>query len=138
MLKNINPQGAYKILQQKSDALLMDVRSSIEYTFVGHPLNAINVPIKEPPDWNTQLRFIEQARESLVEYLFDGNQLHDVPLLVICRSGQRSELAGEILIKDGFTNVSNIINGFEGDKDKNGHRNTVNGWRFQGLPWEQS
>ncbi|MAS81369.1 MAG: sulfurtransferase [Legionellales bacterium] len=138
MLKNINPQGAYKILQQKSGALLMDVRSSIEYTFVGHPLNAINVPIKEPPDWDIQLRFIEQARESLVEYLFDGNQLHDIPLFVVCRSGQRSKLAGEILIKDGFTNVSNIINGFEGDKDKNGHRNTVNGWRFQGLPWEQS
>ena len=138
MLKNINPQGAYKILQQKSGALLMDVRSSIEYTFVGHPLNAINVPIKDPPDWDIQLRFIEQARESLVEYLFDGNQLHDIPLFVVCRSGQRSKLAGEILIKDGFTNVSNIINGFEGDKDKNGHRNTVNGWRFQGLPWEQS
>jgi rhodanese-related sulfurtransferase len=138
MLKKINPQEAHKILQQENGALLIDVRSSIEYSFVGHPLNAINIPIKEPPNWNVQLRFIEQVRESLVADVVDNNQSGDVPLLVLCRSGQRSALAGEILIEGGFTNVFNVLNGFEGDKNKNGHRNTINGWRFQGLPWEQS
>ena len=138
MLKKINPQEARKILQQENGALLIDVRSSIEYSFVGHPLNAINIPIKEPPNWNVQLRFIEQVRESLVADVVDNNQSGDVPLLVLCRSGQRSALAGEILIEGGFTNVFNVLNGFEGDKNKNGHRNTINGWRFQGLPWEQS
>ncbi|MDB9751858.1 rhodanese-like domain-containing protein [Gammaproteobacteria bacterium] len=138
MLKKINPQEAHKILQQENGALLIDVRSSIEYSFVGHPLNAINIPIKEPPNWNVQLRFIEQVRESLVTDVVDNNQSGDVPLLVLCRSGQRSALAGEILIEGGFTNVFNVLNGFEGDKNKNGHRNTINGWRFQGLPWEQS
>ena len=138
MLKKINPQEAHKILQQENGALLIDVRSSIEYSFVGHPLNAINIPIKEHPNWNVQLRFIEQVRESLVADVVDNNQSGDVPLLVLCRSGQRSALAGEILIEGGFTNVFNVLNGFEGDKNKNGHRNTINGWRFQGLPWEQS
>ena len=138
MLKKINPQEAHKILQQENGALLIDVRSSIEYSFVGHPLNAINIPIKEPPNWNVQLRFIEQVRESLVADVVDNNQSGDVPLLVLCRRGQRSALAGEILIEGGFTNVFNVLNGFEGDKNKNGHRNTINGWRFQGLPWEQS
>ena len=84
MLKKINPQEAHKILQQENGALLIDVRSSIEYSFVGHPLNAINIPIKEPPNWNVQLRFIEQVRESLVTDVVDNNQSGDVPLLVLC------------------------------------------------------
>ena len=33
---------------------------------------------------------------------------------------------------------SNIAEGFEGDKDENGHRGTLNGWRFRGLPWQQT
>jgi len=43
-----------------------------------------------------------------------------------------------MLIKNGFTSVYNVLEGFEGDKDENGHRNTINGWRFHRLPWEQT
>jgi rhodanese-related sulfurtransferase len=57
---------------------------------------------------------------------------------MLCRSGARSALAAEMLIKEGYTNVYNILDGFEGDKDESGHRNTINGWRFHDLPWEQS
>ncbi len=138
MLKNTNPQEAYKILKQENKAVLIDVRSTMEYSFVGHPLNAIHVPLKEPPDWDTQPEFVEKVRTSLAARLPDNNQLKDVPVLMLCRSGQRSELAGELLINEGYTNVYNVLEGFEGDKDENGHRNTINGWRFYGLPWEQS
>jgi hypothetical protein len=33
--------------------------------------------------------------------------------------------------------VINVLHGFEGDLDDSDHRSTVNGWRFDGLPWGQ-
>lgn len=138
MLKKTNPQEARKILEQENNAVLVDVRSTMEYNFVGHPLNAVHVPLKEPPSWDFQPGFVEKVQASLVALMPSNNQLKDVPVLMLCRSGQRSELAGEMLIKDGFTNVYNVLEGFEGDKDENGHRNTISGWRFHNLPWEQS
>lgn len=138
MFKKTNPQEAYKVLQQENNAVLVDVRSTMEYSFVGHPINGIHVPIKEPPSWDLQPGFVETVRASLAAQMPDNNQLNDVPVLMLCRSGQRSELAAEMLIKGGFTNVYNVLEGFEGDKDDNGHRNTINGWRFHDLPWEQS
>ena len=60
------------------------------------------------------------------------------PVVIICRSGRRSVEAGEHLETEGFQNVINVRYGFEGDRDENMHRNTVNGWRVDGLPWEQS
>ncbi|GJM04977.1 MAG: rhodanese-like domain-containing protein [marine bacterium B5-7] len=138
MLKKTNPQEAHKILEQQNNAVLVDVRSTMEYSFVGHPLDALHIPLKEPPSWDMQPEFVEKVRTSLAERMPGNDQLTDVPVLMLCRSGQRSELAGEMLIKAGFTNVYNVLEGFEGDRDEKGHRNTVNGWRFHGLPWEQS
>jgi hypothetical protein len=31
-----------------------------------------------------------------------------------------------------------VLEGFEGEKDGDEHRNTIGGWRVGGLPWEQS
>tara|TARA_R110002072_G_scaffold21902_5_gene77196 strand:- start:25076 stop:25492 length:417 start_codon:yes stop_codon:yes gene_type:complete len=138
MLKNANPLEANMILEQQDNAVLVDVRSTMEYSFVGHPLAALHIPLKEPPSWDIQPGFVEKVRASLAACMPGNNQLNDVPVLMLCRSGQRSELAGEMLIKAGFTNVYNVLEGFEGDKDENGHRNTINGWRFHGLSWEQS
>lgn len=138
MLKEVSPQEAYKILEQQINAVLIDVRSTMEYSFVGHPLGAMHVPVKEPPDWDIQPDFIAKAKAAIAESQPENNPLEDVPVLMLCRSGQRSALAGEMLIKEGFSSVYNVLEGFEGDKDDSGHRNTVSGWRFHGLPWEQS
>jgi rhodanese-related sulfurtransferase len=59
------------------------------------------------------------------------------PIVLICRSGNRSAEAGEALEKAGFKHVYNVTHGFEGDLDEKHHRSTKNGWRFEGLPWEQ-
>jgi rhodanese-related sulfurtransferase len=64
-----------------------------------------------------------------------GNKNKTVVLL--CRSGQRSVDAGNALEAAGFTDVVNVLHGFEGDLDAKFHRSSVNGWRFDGLPWEQ-
>jgi rhodanese-related sulfurtransferase len=132
MIKEINPVEAQKILLEQNDAVLIDVRSTMEYEFVGHPPMAMHIPIKEWPIWETDAGFVEKVKKAL------NNEKLDNPLLMLCRSGARSALAGEMLANEGYTNVYNVLEGFEGDKDENGHRNTINGWRFHGLPWEQS
>ncbi len=58
-------------------------------------------------------------------------------MLLICRSGKRTADAGRVLEAAGFTDVAHVVHGFEGDLDTGFHRSTVNGWRHDGLPWEQ-
>ena len=60
------------------------------------------------------------------------------PLVVICRSGNRSVDAGLALEAAGFTQVINVLEGFEGPLDDDYHRGTQGGWRFRGLPWYQT
>lgn len=62
----------------------------------------------------------------------------DAVVLLLCRSGNRSALAAQAAAKAGFTQVFNVLEGFEGDLDDAGHRGTTNGWRLHGLPWRQS
>jgi len=59
------------------------------------------------------------------------------PVVLICRSGHRSVDAGLALEKAGFTDVYNVLQGFEGPLDDKHHRGTLSGWRTEGLPWEQ-
>jgi rhodanese-related sulfurtransferase len=60
------------------------------------------------------------------------------PVVLICRSGQRSIAAGVELEKAGFAEVYNVLGGFEGPLDDEHHRGTIGGWRKEGLPWEQT
>jgi rhodanese-related sulfurtransferase len=59
------------------------------------------------------------------------------PVVLICRSGNRSKEAGEELERAGFTRVYNVMHGFEGELNDSHQRNSLAGWRFEGLPWEQ-
>ena len=61
----------------------------------------------------------------------------DAAVVLICRSGKRSQEAGEALLAAGFERVLHIEEGFEGERDEHHHRGTLGGWRFHGLPWEQ-
>ena len=54
-----------------------------------------------------------------------------------CRSGTRAVEAGKALERAGFAEVVNVLHGFEGDLDAHFQRGRLNGWRFDGLPWEQ-
>ena len=58
-------------------------------------------------------------------------------IILLCRSGQRSLEAAQVLDDAGFSDVVNVVHGFEGDLDAQFHRSTLNGWRFDQLPWEQ-
>ena len=135
MVKTITPPGAWEKLQVETNTILLDVRTTMEFEYIGHPVGAIHVPLMEAPAWQTDPGFSEKVRAALESY---SSTPENTTILAMCRSGKRSEAAAELLTAAGFNSVFNIIEGFEGDRDENKHRNTVNGWRFQGLPWEQS
>jgi len=129
-MKHLPPQEAWNHLQQAPDTLFVDVRMEIESLYVGRPPGVVNVPWYEYPDLEANpARFAEAvAREAR-----DKNQ----PVLLICRSGQRTLDAGAALEAAGFANVAHVVHGFEGELDEKFQRSTLSGWRFEGLPWEQ-
>ena len=130
MIENLSPQEAWGLLQQSSDAVLIDVRTKIEHSFIGHPLNAINVAWKEAPDWQINTQFVTDIKKLV--------PTKNTPVLLLCRSGQRSLDAAKTLEEAGFTRLINILDGFEGPLDQNNHRGNLGGWRFNNLPWIQS
>jgi len=137
-IKEISPQQAWEILEAEPQAILLDVRTSMEYEYVGHPLNALHIPWMDAPDWNIDTGFVDKVRQALLKTMGSDQELESIAILAICRSGKRSQAAAEELARQGFDNLYNIEDGFEGDLDNNKQRNTINGWRVADLPWEQS
>ncbi len=137
MIKELSPVQAWDVLQSRADALLLDVRSSMEYEYVGHVPGSVFVALKEPPDWQQDAEFTGRVRKAIKERWPDQIP-EDLTILALCRSGARSMMAAEELSKNGFKQVYNVAEGFEGDKDEQQQRGKKNGWRFHGLPWEQS
>jgi rhodanese-related sulfurtransferase len=131
----VSPLEAWKISQDDPRALLIDVRSSMEYLFVGHPSGALHIPWIDEPEWIVNPNFVTEIRKLALGGLNESEK--DVPILLICRSGNRSLEAGKVLIEAGIENVYNIDEGFEGKLDENHHRSTLGGWRYHNLPWEQ-
>lgn len=137
-IKEISSQQAWEILEDDPQAVLLDVRTSMEYEYVGHPLNAMHIPWMDAPDWNIDAGFVDKVRDALLKRSGPDKNPESTAILAICRSGKRSRAAAEELASHGFNHLYNIEDGFEGDMDNNKHRNTVNGWRVADLPWEQS
>jgi rhodanese-related sulfurtransferase len=135
--KSVSPQEAWKTLEHDPRAILIDVRSSMEYLFVGHPKGAIHIPWIDEPDWLVNPNFVRSIRELMLGGVIEATGSGSAPVLLICRSGKRSLQAGRLLLESGFMDVSNIDEGFEGELDESHHRSTSGGWRFHGLPWEQ-
>ncbi len=137
MIHSITPQQAWEMLQQNPRALLVDVRSSMEFLFVGHPVGAGHIPWIDEPDWDINPQFAVDIRKLVLGGVHENDQITSAPIILICRSGKRSLEAGERLVTAGFTQVFNIDEGFEGELNEHHQRSTIGGWRFRGLPWEQ-
>lgn len=129
-MKHMTPREAFAFLQATPQALFIDVRSEMEHLFVGHPTGAHHVSWNDGPDWEVNPHFVQMVRKL-------AGHGDARPIVLICRSGNRSLAAGAALEEAGFTAITNVTHGFEGDLDAHRHRNSVNGWRFDGLPWEQ-
>lgn len=128
-MQHLTPKEAYEFLSKTPEAVFVDVRSEMEYLFVGHPEGSILIPWIDAPDWDVNPNFVSHVKAAA-----SMNR----PVVLICRSGRRSADAGLALEKSGMSDVYNIDHGFEGDLDDNHHRNSINGWRFDGLPWSQT
>jgi rhodanese-related sulfurtransferase len=128
-MKHLKPRDASAFLHDNPHAVLVDCRSEMEYLFVGHPTGAAHVAWNDGPDWDINPHFVGQVKK-----IASMNR----PVVLICRSGQRSIAAGVELEKAGFSDVYNVLEGFEGALDESHHRGSVGGWRKEGLPWEQT
>jgi rhodanese-related sulfurtransferase len=136
-VKSITPKQAMQLITDEPKSLLIDVRSHMEFLFIGHPVGAIHIPWIDEPDWEVNPHFLRDVRQLLLGGLAETGGGSQVPVILICRSGKRSFEAGELLVKEGFKNVYNVLEGFEGELDDQHHRSTLGGWRYEGLPWEQ-
>ena len=137
MVKSLGPKEAWQLLQSNPRAVLVDVRSSMEYLFVGHPVGAIHIPWMDEPEWTVNKNFMPHLRQLMLGGIVADCGDGGAPILLICRSGRRSHDAALCLLQAGFSEVYNVSEGFEGNLDDHHHRSTQGGWRFHGLPWEQ-
>lgn len=138
----VTAQEAYAMWQASQDKVkILDCRTPEEYVFVGHAPMAHNVPSRfltyafdaDKKD------YVLKANENFVEQVKARFKAEDT-ILVMCRSGQRSAVSVNLLAEAGFKNVYNIVDGFEGEKEKdkaspNFGKRTVDGWRNSQAPW---
>jgi len=108
---------------------IVDTRTHAERELIGY------VPGSKPIEWYDypakarNASFLDELREAVRE---------DRPVAFLCRSGVRSHHAAALASQNGYAKAYNVLEGFEGDKDAEQHRNSVGGWRKAGLPWTQS
>jgi len=142
-VKSISPKATYDLIQNQPKSLLIDVRSHMEFLFIGHPVGALHIPWIDEPDWEINPRFVADVRQLVLGGTSQANQSgqkqdsNDVAIILICRSGKRSKDAADLLIQKGFNSVYNVDTGFEGELNENHQRSSIAGWRFESLPWEQ-
>lgn len=130
----------------KNNVLFLDLRTPEELLFVGVPDGidgSVPFGIMYYDKWDekksTYVRnpnpdFLSQFELRAMD---KGTEKND-PILLICRSGDRSALGADFLARHGYTNVWSVVDGFEGDTAKDGPnkgKRTVNGWKNSGLPW---
>ncbi|MDP9920849.1 rhodanese-related sulfurtransferase [Variovorax boronicumulans] len=127
----VTPPVAWQLVQD-GQALLVDVRSGEERKFVGHVPDSLHVAWATGTALTRNPRFVRELEAKVAK---DGGK--EAVVLLLCRSGKRSALAAEAAAKAGFTQVFNVLEGFEGEIDVQQHRGGSDGWRFHGLPWVQ-
>lgn len=136
-LRSLTCKQALQMFEDDPRAVLVDIRSTMEFLFVGHPKGALHLPWIDEPDWTVNPIFTTEIRKLMLGGTVCDSNDGCAPVILICRSGKRSKEAGNKLIDEGLKNVFHVDEGFEGERDDNGHRGTLGGWRYHQLPWEQ-
>lgn len=135
------PAQCWDMLEKEGkNALLIDVRTRAEWTFVGmptptpdmHPLVTQEWQIY--PDMAVDAGFVSTLKTRLDELSLGL----ETRLCFLCRSGVRSKAAASAMTQAGYSHAYNITNGFEGDPNSEGHRGKLNGWKKSELPWRQN
>ena len=124
----VTPAEAHALIEA-GQARLVDVRTRFESEYVGR--------IPETPliEWKP-LGASEPNPQFLAQLARVADKSENV--LFLCRSGVRSHAAAATAAAAGYKGAFNVLEGFEGDLDADGHRGARGGWRKAGLPWIQS
>jgi rhodanese-related sulfurtransferase len=124
---DVSPELAWAWVQS-GEAVLVDVRTDAERTWVGFVPGAQALAWKQWPGMAMNPEF-----DAGIQALGAGGR----KLVLLCRSGVRSIAAAQRATELGVQ-AYNILEGFEGDPDAHAQRGRVGGWRLRGLPWQQS
>ena len=126
----VTPLEAYELILADPRVKLIDVRTNAERDWVGR----VAIPAEQhlAIEWNAypggaqNQKFGQQLQQAAVP---------DDIVLFLCRSGVRSRHAARLATELGYSQAFDILEGFEGDKDAEGHRRSAGGWIKHGLPW---
>lgn len=124
----VSPAEAWALRQQLPGSVIVDVRSAAEWQFVGVVPDAVRIELRTYPGMVPNPGFVTQLQQQVDK---------SATVLFICRSGARSDEAARLAAEAGYSQVYNVLEGFEGDRDAAQHRGSVNGWKAAGLPWMQ-
>ncbi len=135
MVENVAPADVWDALLSDPAAVMVDVRTEAEWSFVGVPdlsqagKRALLIPWQVFPTMAVNSDFVEQMADAGVT---PADRVY-----YLCRSGVRSLAAARAAIASGFVHGFNVADGFEGPVDARGHRGQLAGWKAAGLPWRQ-
>ena len=138
-IEDVPADQTWARLADDATAILIDVRTRAEWTFVGLPdLGALSkrvttVEWQTFPDGRVDPDFVERLRKLLEA----AGATKDTELFFLCRSGARSHSAAAAMAGAGYARCRNVMDGFEGPLDANQRRGQVAGWKAAGLPWRQ-
>ncbi len=136
---DIEPSETWAKLKSEPRSVLVDVRTTAEWDFVGVPdlselgQSVILLEWQQYPDMNVNPDFVATLKTELGVRGFGD----ETPIYIICRSGVRSRAAADAMTAAGFSKSYNVLRGFEGRRDDGGMRGKVEGWKESGLPWRQ-
>jgi rhodanese-related sulfurtransferase len=126
----VTPTEAYHLLSADPAVKLVDVRTNAERDWVGR----VTLPQDQHLSVQWSLYPGGAPNPDFLAQLAQTAGKDDV-LLFLCRSGVRSRHAAKLATEQGYAQCFDILEGFEGDKDSEGHRKNLGGWCKAGLPW---
>ena len=125
----LQPKDVYELITNDNSVILVDVRTKAELDWVGKPV--INPEQYVHIEWH-----IYPGSAQNPNFITSLNNFSkDTPLIFLCRSGIRSKMAVQAALDNGFQIAIDVISGFEGQRNNLGHRKSVDGWCYAGLPW---
>jgi len=143
----LSAKEAHDMKSADGKVLLIDVRTPEEIQYVGNvgAMMDANIPyvLNDISGYDEKFKHYKITPNS--DFVTAINELvekkglaKDATIILMCRSGDRSSKGASLLGKAGYTKVYSVVDGFEGDKVKDGEnkgKRLVNGWKNANLPW---
>lgn len=132
---DVEVDEAWNGLRSDEKSVLVDVRTTAEWNFVGVAdlselgKESILVEWQSYPTMAPNPAFVDDVAGAVPD--------REAPVYLLCRSGARSKAAAIALTQAGFKTCFNVSGGFEGPHDADRHRGSTDGWKARGLPWIQ-